>query len=82
MPYPATPCDLVPNWAGEFKTFTNWINKASSWIDGAAVCIDTKGRRCRCGADFSRARDEGAFPIRFFWDMKLPEPLDQSRSTT
>ncbi|MGO4338976.1 hypothetical protein AB4037_29080 [Labrys sp. KB_33_2] len=30
------------------------------------ICIDAQGRRCNVGKDFARARDEGAFPIRYF----------------
>jgi hypothetical protein len=32
-----------------------------------ALCFDTKGRRCRNGADMMRARDEGCFPVRYIW---------------
>jgi hypothetical protein len=72
MPHPAQPCNLKPRWEGQFTTFETWVNKASSWIDKDAVCIDAKGRRCLIGRDFMRARDEGAFPVRFFWNC---EPL-------
>lgn len=74
MPYPATPTNLTPNWAGEFDTFVTWVNKAPSWIDNEAVCIDNLGRRCRIGGDFMRARDENAFPVRFFWDCEPAAP--------
>lgn len=60
--------DLRPNWVGEFRNFNHWVNYASGRIDKNAVCIDTKGRRCLIGRDFMRARDEGAFPVRYFWD--------------
>lgn len=73
MPNSPTPCTLTPNWAGEFRSFDSWVNKASSWIDGKAVCIDNKGRRCLNGGHFMRARDEDAFPIRFFWDCEAQE---------
>lgn len=71
MVYPATPPEkpLAPRWVGEFKSYENWCNKASSWIDKHAVCVDALGRRCLMGADFMRARDEGAFPVRFFWEL-------------
>lgn len=71
MAYPPTKPEtaLAPKWAGEFDSFQCWVNKAQSWIDKYAVCIDAKGRRCLIGADFMRARDEDAFPVRFFWEL-------------
>lgn len=69
-----TPTCMTPNWAGEFSNFQQWVNKGRSWLDSPdhrrAVCIDDKGRRVTCGADFMLARDEGAFPVRFFWDCE------------
>lgn len=65
-----------PQWAGQFDTFDDWVNDASRALTGktgsvgeklGAVCFDTKGRRCNVGKDFSRARDDGSFPIRYFW---------------
>jgi len=47
-----------------FDTFEMWCNKAKSWMRPGDICIDAKDRRCRVGADFMRARDEGAFPVR------------------
>lgn len=76
MAHRAEPCNLKPRWAGQFTTFDMWVNKASGWIDKHAVCVDAKGRRCLIGKDFMLARDEGAFPIRFFWDCES-EPLPQ-----
>lgn len=35
------------------------------------MCFDQKGRRCRIGADFHRARDEGAFPIWWIWPDQI-----------
>lgn len=52
---------------GQFAQFTTWVNKATSWIGGTnALCVDAKDRVCRNGADMMRARDEGAFPVRFW----------------
>lgn len=77
-PRPATPCELVPTWAGEFIDFDDWVSKASNRLTGTfnewggevpAICVDSLGRRCFQGGDFMRARDEGTFPVRFFWDM-------------
>ena len=67
-----------PAWAGQFDTFQDWANHASRALTGntgsagedvRAVCIDAKGRRCNCGNDFIRARDEDAFPVRYFWNF-------------
>lgn len=73
-----TPTALTPNWAGEFSSYQQWVNKGKSWLASPdhrrAVCIDSKGRRVTCGGDFMLARDEGAFPVRFFWDCE-PQPL-------
>lgn len=38
-----------------------------------ALCFDTRGRLCRQGSDFQRARDEGTFPIRWVWPDQIPE---------
>lgn len=72
-PRAATPTDLRPAWAGEFVSFDDWVSFATARLSGApmpAVCIDNIGRRCFIGAHFMRARDEGTFPVRYFWDCK------------
>jgi hypothetical protein len=82
-PRSATPCDLVPAWAGEFRDFDDWVNFATHRLTGAtgtrrqnvpAICVDSLGRRCTIGSDFMRARDEGAFPVRYFWECRAPDP--------
>lgn len=76
-PRPATPCTLVPNWEGEFRDFADWVSFASKRLTVAsdsvgnplsAICVDALGRRCHNGKDFMRARDEGAFPVRYFFE--------------
>lgn len=76
-PRPATPCDLVPLWKGEFRDFDDWVSFATTRLTGttdergvevSAICVDALGRRCSVGAHFMRARDEGAFPVRYFWE--------------
>jgi len=73
----------------KFETFGQWVNKAHKWLtrhpeysnptEGArteefrAICFDQKGRLCRIGADFHRARDEGAFPIMWLWPDQVAE---------
>lgn len=64
-----TPPALVPDWAGQFKDFQQWVNRAGEWLEGA-VCVDALGRHCFKGKEFMRARDEGTFPVRFFWHLK------------
>lgn len=77
-PREATPTDLAPAWAGEFVSFDDWVSFASKRLTGTydplmgnevpSVCIDAFGRRCTLGGHFKRAHEEGAFPVRFFWD--------------
>jgi hypothetical protein len=65
---------LVPKWEGEFKTFSQWVSHAQDALSSPnhypAVCIDAIGRRCTIGKDFMTARDEGTFPIRYFWEFE------------
>lgn len=71
--------------AGEFRSFAGWVNTARRRIAGLhAVCFDAKGRHCAWGAHFMRARDEGAFPVRFWlpdgWEeMARPRREELSR---
>lgn len=61
---------------GQFKTFTTWVNKAASWIGWTgAKCYDAKDRPCRIGADMMLARDENAFPIRWYWPDRFADPV-------
>ena len=60
---------------GNFWQFSVWVNKASGWIDGNAICFDANGRRCRMGKDFMRARDENTFPVYFTWDRLQAERM-------
>lgn len=70
---------LQPRFEGYFADYTQWVSFASRWLTGrtgnrgeavSAMCVDTLGRRCNIGADFMRARDEGTFPVYFFWDCE------------
>jgi hypothetical protein len=72
--------NLRPVWAGQFDTFDHWVSRASSRLRERrgnqgepiwAFCVDALGRRCHIGGDFMRARDEGAFPVRWFWEMEV-----------
>jgi hypothetical protein len=73
---------LTPNWAGEFKSFEDWLNRAEEALRSPeyrrAVCVDTIGRRCAIGKDFIRARDEKTYPVRYFWDC---QPRDAGANT-
>jgi hypothetical protein len=69
----------VPNWEGEFRDFQDWANFAHKRLTVAydsagqklpAICVDTLGRRCHNGRDMMRARDEGAFPVRYFFECR------------
>lgn len=61
---------------GEFSTHMKWVNHASSWIGGTgAKTFDAKDRPCRSGADMQRARDEDAFPVRWYYPNRFEEAL-------
>lgn len=85
-PRSPTPCDLVPLWAGEFVSHADWVSFATKRLSNAAgdkygamqaICVDSLGRRCTIGAHFMRARDEGTYPIRYFWEC-TPSDRDVS----
>lgn len=40
-----------------------------------AMAFDSLGRRCRCGADMQRARDENAFPVWWIWPDQIVDLL-------
>ncbi|MBB3386025.1 MULTISPECIES: hypothetical protein [unclassified Rhizobium] len=75
-----TPCPhLEPDILGQFDTFEDWLNHATRALTGFegsvgeelnAICVDNLGRRCHNGKDFMRARDEDAFPVRYFIQLK------------
>ncbi len=66
---------------GEFTSMSQWINKATSWIGGMnALCVDARDRICSCGADFQRAENDGAFPIRFYYGEGGETPAQQRQS--
>jgi hypothetical protein len=89
-PRPATPCDLMPLWAGEFRDHGDWVNFATKRLTGTfnkrsevkAICVDALGRRCHDGGDMARARDEGAFPVRYFWECAPAQAIEARRAET
>lgn len=65
---------------GRFETFEDWVENATRLLNGQnAVCVDARFRRCRIGADFMRARDEGAFPVRFYFPEIRGVPVEVGR---
>jgi hypothetical protein len=58
-----------------FATFDQWVSQASTWLTRrdsggqpqGVLCVDAAGRVCRLGKHFMRARDEGTFPVRWYW---------------
>jgi protein gp37 len=46
----------------QFATFDQWVNKASTWVNGGA-CLDRHGVELKNGGDMAKARDEGRFPV-------------------
>jgi len=46
----------------QFTTFDQWVNKASTWVNGG-ICLDAQGNELKNGAAFMKARDEGRFPV-------------------
>jgi len=65
---------------GEFSSFTQWVNKASSWIGyTGAKCYDAHNRPCRNGGDMQRARDENAFPVRWYLPYRYHDPIIPSK---
>ncbi len=66
---------------GQFDNFQQWVNKATSWIGGMnSACYDAQNRRCRIGKDFMIARDEDAFPIRFWHGEGGQTKAEQKKS--
>lgn len=45
-----------------FSSYADWVNKASTRVRGG-VCLDTRGRILKNGADMMRSRDEDCFPV-------------------
>jgi hypothetical protein len=63
---------LVENeWDGEFETYHEWARFGPQPPYRSATFLDAQGRRCISQQDFARAREDGAFPVRYYW--KTPE---------
>lgn len=67
----------------EFSSRQDWINKGPRiWrthqaTDGRAISIDAKGRVCQCGAEFTRAERDGAYPVTVY-RVQPDSPLNGS----
>jgi hypothetical protein len=55
-----------------FSDFENWCDTAKNKFMNAGLrgpdtlCMDTRGRLCKSGKEFMRARDDWSFPVRVF----------------
>lgn len=56
------------DWDGEFRTYDEWARFGPQPPYRSATFFDAKGRRCITQQDFARAREEGAFPVRYYWE--------------
>ncbi|HJU16280.1 MAG TPA: hypothetical protein VJ770_07395 [Stellaceae bacterium] len=53
---------------GEFRTYEEWARLGPLPPFRCATFTDARGRRCVTHKDFLRAREEGAFPVRYHWE--------------
>ena len=58
---------------GEFETYDEWERFGPQPSYRSAIFIDAHGRPCVTQQDFTRARDNGGFPLRYRWDTMDPE---------
>lgn len=54
-------------WDGEFETYDEWARFGPQPPYRSATFLDAQGRRCISQQDFARAREDGAFPVRYYW---------------
>jgi len=52
---------------GEFESYEEWARLGPLPPYRSAIFIDARGRRCLTLKDFVRAREDGAFPMAYFW---------------
>jgi hypothetical protein len=55
---------------GEFHSYEDWARLGPTAPFRSAVFVDARGRRCVTEEDFRRARDEGAFPLSYYWESR------------
>ena len=61
------------SWHGEFETYDKWSRFGPLPPYRSAIFVDAYGRRCITQHDFNRARDDGAFPVRYYWRTDATE---------
>jgi hypothetical protein len=57
------------DWHGEFESYDKWVILGPQPPYRSATFFDSEGRRCITQQDFARARDDGAFPVRYCWGL-------------
>lgn len=65
----------------DFNDTQHGNNKGWRGHHFTALCFDQKWRRCRIGADFQRADDEGAFPVWWVWPDQIPQLVERIMAT-
>ena len=61
---------MEKGWDGEFETYDEWARFGPHPPYRSAIFLDAHGRRCNTQRDFERARDDGAFPLRYYWETE------------
>ena len=61
------------DWDGEFESYHEWARFGPQPPYRSAIFIDAQGRSCVTQQDFTRARDNGGFPVRYRWYTMAPE---------
>jgi hypothetical protein len=56
------------DWDGEFGTYEEWARFGPQAPYRSATFRDAQGRRCITQRDFAQAREDGAFPVRYYWN--------------
>jgi hypothetical protein len=59
-------------WDGEFETYDERARFEPQPPYRSATFLDGQGRRCITQQDFARAREDGAFPVRYRWETADP----------
>ena len=62
--------DATAEADGEFHSYEEWARLGPLPPFRSAVFVDARGRRCLTGDDFVRAREDGAFPVAYFWPCR------------
>jgi hypothetical protein len=68
------------SWLTSHPQYNNTEHGGKGWRGNhfAALCFDSIGRRCTCGADMRRAEEEGAFPVWWIWPDQICELVRQA----